>query len=191
MDYSKTTTVPLFDGKINIMFDGGEGGVWRAGVDETCMWGGSYCSADGEQANETLGDDRARGLFIAEGINLFAATAYGNSRASGWWTDPETGDDLLVAAERFAPLVVGAKIALMHSELSEALEGQRKDRKDDHLPHRLQLEVELADAMIRIADLAGRLGLDLGGAIREKMAYNASRADHKPENRAAEGGKQF
>jgi hypothetical protein len=33
--------------------------------------------------------------------------------------------------------------------------------------------------------------LDLGGAIAEKLAYNASRADHKPENRIKPGGKTF
>jgi NTP pyrophosphatase (non-canonical NTP hydrolase) len=62
---------------------------------------------------------------------------------------------------------------------------------DDHLPLRSMLEVELADAVIRIADLAGALDLDLGGAIAEKLAYNAKRADHNPENRAAAGGKAY
>jgi NTP pyrophosphatase (non-canonical NTP hydrolase) len=52
-------------------------------------------------------------------------------------------------------------------------------------------EVELADAVIRIFDLAGAYRMDLAGAIAEKMAFNASRADHKIENRAAEGGKKF
>ena len=37
------------------------------------------------------------------------------------------------------------------------------------------VEVELADAVIRIADLAGALGLDLGGAIAEKLEYNRNR----------------
>jgi len=53
------------------------------------------------------------------------------------------------------------------------------------------LEVELADAVIRIFDMAGGLNLDLGGAIAEKLQYNASRADHKPENRRQPGGKAF
>jgi NTP pyrophosphatase (non-canonical NTP hydrolase) len=53
------------------------------------------------------------------------------------------------------------------------------------------VEVELADALIRICDLAGYLGLDLGGAYRAKLEYNENRADHKPENRAIEGGKRF
>lgn len=110
---------------------------------------------------------------------------------SGWWTDPQTGLPLLEAAGRWAPHVIGAKIALIHSEASEALEGQRKDIPDDHLPHRSMLEVELADALIRVCDLAGMLGLDLGGAVAEKLLYNCNRADHKPENRAMGGGKKF
>jgi len=62
---------------------------------------------------------------------------------------------------------------------------------DDHLPHRKMEEVEMADAIIRILHLAGRFEYDLAGAIEEKLQYNAKRADHKPENRAAEGGKKF
>lgn len=45
--------------------------------------------------------------------------------------------------------------------------------------------------MIRIFDMAGGLGLDVAGALVEKLAYNATRDDHKPENRRAEGGKRF
>jgi NTP pyrophosphatase (non-canonical NTP hydrolase) len=80
---------------------------------------------------------------------------------------------------------------LIVSELAEAMEGDRKNKMDDHLPHRESREVELADALIRICDLAGAYNLDLAGAVVEKMAYNAQRADHKPEARAAEGGKAY
>ena len=71
------------------------------------------------------------------------------------------------------------------------MEGDRKNLMDDHLPHRKMIEVELADAVIRIGDLAGKLGLDLGGAIDEKLVYNRNRADHKKENRLQEGGKKY
>ena len=90
-----------------------------------------------------------------------------------------------------AKAFVAQKLALCHSELSEGLEGDRKGLMDDKLPHRKMIEVELADAVIRAADLAGALGLDLGGAIAEKLAFNANRPDHKPENRAAAGGKAY
>lgn len=85
----------------------------------------------------------------------------------------------------------GTRIALIHSEVSEALEGIRKDLMDEHLPHRKMVEVELADAIIRIMDFCGEEGLEIGGAIAEKMLYNRTRQDHKAEVRALQGGKKF
>jgi NTP pyrophosphatase (non-canonical NTP hydrolase) len=90
-----------------------------------------------------------------------------------------------------SPREVGTRLALIHSEISEALEGVRKDTMDDHLPNRKTVEVELADAVIRILDLAGSLGLDLAGALAEKHLYNQNRADHKKENRDDVNGKKF
>jgi len=105
---------------------------------------------------------------------------YQASLDAGWWDGIDCQDIYVVCT----------KLALVHSEISEALEGARKGINDDHLPARLMLEVELADAVIRIADLAGALGLDLGGAIADKMVYNAQRLDHKREVRAGALGKK-
>ena len=102
---------------------------------------------------------------------------------AGWWNDLETGQPL--------NRNVGELLCLIHSEISEAMEGYRKNLMDDKLTHRKMIEVELADAAIRIFDLAGGLGLDIGGAIREKIIFNTNREDHKPENRKLENGKKF
>ena len=124
--------------------------------------------------------------MIASAAGLLVTACHGASKAAGWWNDLQTGAPLV---DR--PHVVGEKLMLIVSEVSEAMEGHRKGLVDDKLPHRPMVEVELADAVIRIADLAGALGLDLGGAIAEKMEYNRNRPDHKPENRKADGGKKY
>lgn len=124
--------------------------------------------------------------IIALAGNSLVHYCHQAARNAGWWTDLRTGAPLDPIADKNLVL---AKLALVHSEVSEAVEGHRKDREDDHLPQRLSIEVELADAVIRIADLCGALGLDLGGAIAEKMAYNAVRVDHSLAHRAAAGGK--
>ena len=112
-------------------------------------------------------------------LNLMASNIFAANKAVGWWP------------ENVEHRNKGELIALMHSELSEALEGLRKDRMDDHLPHRKMVEVELADTIIRILDFAGAFGLDLDGAVSEKLAYNKKRSDHKKENREKENGKKF
>lgn len=88
-------------------------------------------------------------------------------------------------------IILSTKLALLHSEVSEAFDGLVTGNMDKHLPHRTEVEVELADAFIRLLDFSGRLGLDLESAIREKQEYNKTRADHQPENRAKSNGKLF
>lgn len=122
-------------------------------------------------------------LNLEVAINQLSSRCYEASADSGWWHDLETG----MEKERNK----AEMICLMHSELSEAMEGVRKDLMDDHLPNRKMEEVELADTIIRICDYAGGFGLDLGGAIMEKLSYNAKRADHKITNRAKDDGKKF
>lgn len=69
------------------------------------------------------------------------------------------------------------KIALMHSELSEALEALRKDpaKSDQHCPEFTNLEIELADCVIRIMEFADTKQLRLAAAILAKAQFNATR----------------
>jgi len=116
------------------------------------------------------------------GINSAQRLAHKTATDAGWYTSPETGQPI----ERN----FGEVIALMHSELSEALEADRKGLMDDKLPYRDGREVEFADCIIRILDTAAAMGLDIAGAIIEKNRYNKQRADHKLANRA-NGGKKY
>lgn len=100
-----------------------------------------------------------------------------------WWQNVDTGEPIKRNK--------GELLCLIHSEISEALEGERKDLMDDKLPHRKMAEVELADALIRILDYAAGFGYDMQGAFDEKMAFNATREDHTHEARKIAGGKQF
>lgn len=95
--------------------------------------------------------------------------AHDTARDKGFW-ERERGD--------------GELIALIHSELSEALEAAREGhRPDDKLPQYNGVAVELADAVIRIMDYAETLNVNLAEVIDAKMAYN--------EGREAKHGKAF
>jgi len=117
-------------------------------------------------------------------ISELVSKAHTNAKNHGFW-DP--------------PLPFGTAIALIHSELSEAPEEERAGRPlmyfkevngfivtefNEWRGEKPEgVAVELADAVIRIADLCGYLGIDLEKAIAEKMAYN--------ETRPYKHGKQF
>ena len=109
-------------------------------------------------------------------FNSLVKSCYKQSKEAGWHDNPRE---------------VGTMLMLIVSEVAEAMEGYRKGLMDDHLPDRPMIEAELADAVIRICDLAGSLNLDLGGAIIEKQQYNRTRLDHSREERAKPNGKKF
>lgn len=113
-------------------------------------------------------------------LNDYAAQCHEDN--TKWWVRPD-GTPL----DRNK----GEMLMLMVSEIAEAMEGERKGLMDDKLPHRKSVEVELADALIRIFDYAAAYGYDLEGAYQEKRAFNATREDHTHEARALAGGKKW
>lgn len=115
--------------------------------------------------------------------NLGLYSAEVHTANQKWWYDLHSGEKL--------NRNVGELLMLCVSELSEAMEGHRKNLPDDKLPHRSMFEVELVDTLIRIFDIAGGMGLDLEGAYQEKMKYNASREDHTREARLRHNGKKY
>lgn len=108
-----------------------------------------------------------------------------------WWHDLETGEDVRNWPPKFLNLWIASKLMLIVTEVAESMEGLRKDLQDDKLPQYKMRDVELADAVIRIFDLCGGLGVPLAEIIDAKLEFNSQRADHKPENRKLEGGKSL
>jgi len=117
-----------------------------------------------------------------EAINECARDCHNAAVKGGWWHESNG---------KKKDRNVGELLCLIHSEISEAMEGARKGLYDSHLKNKTMMEVELADAIIRIFDLSESKGFNIGETIYEKLEYNKSRADHKIENRMKKGGKKF
>ena len=110
-------------------------------------------------------DKQKEGKTIMTGINEVAKQIHENAVDHGWWDE-----------ERGFPEV----LALIHSEVSEALEEYRNGRlptevytgnngKPEGIP------IELADVIIRVLDYCGYAGIDIDAAISQKHEYNKSR----------------
>jgi hypothetical protein len=100
-------------------------------------------------------------VFKPKSLNDFAAECHNGNNL--WWQDPATGERI--------DRNIGELLMLVVTELAECMEGERKNLMDDHLPHRKMAEVELADALIRIGDIAGSRKLDLDQATRAIVEY--------------------
>lgn len=104
--------------------------------------------------------------LFSEFFNSASRMVHQNALDHGWHEKPRTPGDL---------------IALMHAELSEALEEIRDHPEPTHVYVRESdgkpegFGVEIADVIIRAMDTAELMGIDLGGLIVEKMIFNKSR----------------
>lgn len=78
-----------------------------------------------------------------------------------WWRDPATHEPI----ERNK----GEMFMLIVSEVAEAMEGERKGLMDDKLRHRRMAEVELADVVIRVADMAAGFDVELDPAVEAHL----------------------
>lgn len=119
--------------------------------------------------NEKKTEERASGDWAAE-FNKFVDYVGEWAVKWGFWDDKDN------------PLKFAEKIALCHTELSEALEKHRKtigkglpDAPDEHCPEFGGVEIELADTVIRLMDMSANMGFNLGGAIEAKMKFNHTR----------------
>ena len=99
-------------------------------------------------------------------MNKLASDIYENSLTHGFWDFPDP-------SETTRSLFISQKLALIHSEVSEAVEEHRKH--PSHFSVKGPFEEELADIIIRTLDLCGYLGINIESLIVAKHEKNKAR----------------
>jgi NTP pyrophosphatase (non-canonical NTP hydrolase) len=108
------------------------------------------------------GNPRQNKRSLKMGLNKMAKEIHANAQAKGFWYEQRNKGEL---------------IALIHSELSEALECLRRNEAEYYKENGKPEGVvsELADVVIRVLDMCGAYNYDIEKAVNEKIAYNKSR----------------
>lgn len=97
----------------------------------------------------------------ARALNALAAVAHASAAEKGFW-------------ERDINFAEAA--ALMHSEISEAVEAERRGIEDSpHIDGYSAVAEELADTILRVLDWCGARKIDIGGAVFAKLKFNRTR----------------
>lgn len=106
--------------------------------------------------------------------------AHERSLRKGWWDEElSLADGKPYLDRELVEATIPEKLALIHSEVSEALECFRNGDMHRFVPADTGkpegFGTELADVVIRVADLCGALGIDLQQLVTEKSAFNETR----------------
>lgn len=149
--------------------------IVREGEEYILKW--RYQSQEGKSLINEIGDildlfdieDKPKEITVT-GLNELAKDIHKNAVAHGWWEEERS---------------FGEIIALIHSEVSEALEEYRNGNKMHYKDKKGKPEgvaVELVDVIIRVLDFLGKKEVDVETLIKEKHEYNKKR-DYKHGNK--------
>lgn len=90
-------------------------------------------------------------------LKELSAKIYNANREKGWWDDMDR--------------CFYTNLLLVITEITEGVEGARKNLYDDHLPWAKMVHVETADTAIRILDLLGRYNYDFDSQADVRSHY--------------------
>lgn len=141
--------------------------------------------AEAAQGAQGMADDKLKHLPMYD-VELadFAIRQFDQigAEVSVGATMPSFG--LMVPTKRLRPMSRSDRLMHLVGEMAAAMENYRKGRIVAYMQC-------MADAVFTVFQISEIEGIDLLDIIRQKRAFNATRADHQVANRLKEGGKAF